>query len=225
MCGKYAAGHLTQREMLAILEYFLDGKISPHLPNPPPSGGYNVSPTNQVSMVRWDGNCAELTSARWQIRDPRSKKPLINSKIENVEFWRDYWDNGRCLIPAIGYYEWPKGQGHDCPVFVTVKRNSPTMFFAGFYRTKDGRHSCSIMTRKPSSQIAHIHSRMPVILTPEEIENWLKGVTTPTEAQETLGTKYEGRFEYHTVKPIKSGAEGQELLEQYTPPVQTKFEF
>ncbi|WP_244328139.1 SOS response-associated peptidase, partial [Roseibium sp. RKSG952] len=198
--------------MLAIMEALLYGKVSPHLPEQLPSGGFNISPTDQVSMIRWDGDCAEITSARWQIKDPRGRKPLINSKIENVSFWKDYWDNGRCLVPALGYYEWPKGQGHDCPVFISVKSNSPTMFFAGFYRTEDGRHSCSIMTRNPSSQIAHIHSRMPVILTPEEIEDWLTGVITPQDAQVTLGTKYEGRFEHHTVKPIKPGANGEELV-------------
>ena len=176
-------------------------------------------------MIRWDEDSAEFTTARWQIRDPRSKKPLINSKIENVEFWREYWDRGRCLIPAVGYYEWPKNQGHDCPVYISVKRNSPTMFFAGFYRTDNGDHSCTILTRKPSSQIEHIHNRMPVILTPEEIESWLIGVTTPQDAQETLGTHYEGRFEYHTVKPIKRGSDGEDLIEPYTPPVQIGFDF
>ncbi|MEO1106414.1 MAG: SOS response-associated peptidase [Pseudomonadota bacterium] len=225
MCGKFAAGHLTQKQMLATLEYFLYGKVSPDLPKPLPSGGYNVSPTDQVNMIRWDGDTAELTSARWQLKDPRSQKPMINSKIENVAFWQDYWNNGRCLIPALGYYEWQKDQGHGCPTYVTVKRNEPLMFFAGFYRTHDGRHSCTIMTRKPSPQIAHIHNRMPVILTPSEIETWLNGITTPQEAQETLGTGYEGRFEYHTVKPIKRASDGEDLIEPYTPPIQSKFDF
>ncbi len=225
MCGKFAAGHLTQREMLAILENFLYGKVSPHLPDQLPTGGYNVSPTNQIGMIRWANGTAELTTARWQLKDPRSSKPVINSKIENVSFWQDYWDNGRCLIPALGYYEWPKDQGHDCPVFITVKRNAPTMFFAGFVRTQDGSHNCSILTRQPSPQIAHIHSRMPVILTPDEIESWLSGVTTPQDAQKSLGAGYEGRFEFHTVRPIKRDSEGEEMIEPYSPPVQTAFDF
>ncbi len=225
MCGKFAAGHLTQRQMLAIMEHFLYGKVSPHLPDPLPAGGYNISPTNRVGMVRWDGDTARLTTARWQIKDPRSKRPMINSKIEKTGFWRDYWDRGRCLIPAIGYYEWPKDQGHDCPVYISVKRNAPVMFFAGFYRTDDGSHSCTILTREPSPQIAHIHNRMPVILSPDEIESWLSGVTTAQDAQKSLGTNYEGRFEFHTVKPIKSGADGEDLIEAYTPPVQTGFDF
>lgn len=124
-----------------------------------------------------------------------------------------------------GYYEWSDVDGRKEPHFVTVKRNAPLLFFAGFYqREANGSHACSIITRKPSPQIAHLHHRMPVIMSPEDITDWLTYAKPPEQELETLGTGWDARFEYHRVKPLTSGSEGEELIEPYKSP-QASFDF
>lgn len=225
MCGKFAAGHLTQAEMLALMEYFLYGKLLPDGSAPTSKPGFNISPTDQVQLAHAIEGATLLTSAKWQMELPKNTHKMINSKIENVDFWKDFWKDGRCVIPALGYYEWSGASGRKEPYFVTVKRNAPMLFFAGFYSIdRSGTKCCTIMTRPAAKEIAHLHPRMPVILSPDEIHDWLGNVTTADQAQETLGTSHAGRFEYHRVKPIDRKSDGPDLIEPYDPP-QTSFDF
>jgi len=221
MCGRFAAGHLTQKQMQEIVEGFLDGSVEVDGNAPDPVHGYHIRPTNRIGLVVQDGSGALISSANWQIAPPGGR-PLINARIENTGFWHDEWENGRCMIPALGYFEWATVEGRKEPMFITVKRNAPVIFFAGF-RSEDGQ-GCVILTREPSPQIAHIHSRMPVILSPGEMQDWLSGAMQREVAQAQLGTEWEGRFEAHRVKPLTKDAEGEEVIEPYVPP-QASFEF
>ncbi|WP_432450608.1 SOS response-associated peptidase [Aliiroseovarius marinus] len=225
MCGKFAAGHLTQRQMADLMDYFLYGTHLPDGSIPSANPSYNLNPTDMIDIAFSDEGGFLLTSATWQMTPKGSKRKLINSKIENAAFWERYWTSGRCIIPAIGYYEWPEVDGRTTPHFVTVKRNNPLLFFAGFYqREVDGGISCTIITRKPSEQIAHIHSRMPVIMAPEQVQDWLTYTMGREQAQTELGTNWNGRFEYHAIAPIKPNSDGPELIEPYDPP-QASFDF
>ena len=207
MCGRFAAGDLTQAQMLEIVEGFLNPGATVDDTAPAPKGGYHIRPTNRIALVVQDGSTPQLTTANWQITPPGGRG-LINAKIENNGFWKDRWDRGRCMIPAVGYFEWTTTSGRKEPMFITVKRNAPVVFFAGFV-SQDGQ-GCVILTRPPSDQIAHIHSRMPVILSPEDMSDWLGGDMDVATAQ--------------AIKPLTNDAEGEGVIEPYEPP-QASFEF
>lgn len=222
MCGRFAAGHLTQAQMLEIVEGFLDQGVVEDEKAPPPRGGYHIRPTNRIALVQRKGEAPVLSSANWQIKDSRTGHAMINAKIENDRYWRKYWEAGRCMIPALGYFEWSPVDGKKEPHFITVRRNAPVMFFAGFV-SGDGE-GCVILTRAPSPQIAALHSRMPVILAPEDMAGWLGGQMPVAQAQDHLGTQWEGRFAYHRVAPLKQDSEGEAVIEPYSPP-QPGFDF
>lgn len=221
MCGRFAAGHLTQGQLQEIVEGFLDTAVTVDDAAPAPRGGYHICPTNRISLVVQDGAQACITSANWQIA-PEGGRPLINTRIENDRYWRKAWAQGRCMIPALGYFEWAERGGRKEPVFITVKRNAPVLFFAGF--VSEDRQGCVILTRTPSPQIAHIHTRMPVILSGEEMQPWLSGGMDLASAQERLGTGWDGRFDFHHVAPLSADSEGEQVIEPYAPP-QGSFEF
>lgn len=225
MCGRFAAGQLTQRQMLDLMEHFLYGKLLPDGTAPTANPSYHVRPSDIINLAFSNENGFLLSTAKWQMTPKGGSQAVINSKIESSNYWVDYWKKGRCIIPALGYYEWLETKGRKEPHFISVKRNAPLLFFAGFYhRETDGTYACSIITRKPSPQIAHLHDRMPVIMSADEINDWLTCVTTPDQAQETLGTGWDGRFEYHRVKPPTADCDGEELIEPYEP-AQTSFDF
>ncbi len=221
MCGRFAAGHLTQKQMVEIVEGFLTPGATVDADAQPPKGGYHIRPTNRIALVVQQGKTPMLTTANWQITPPGGRG-LINAKIENTGFWHDEWAHGRCMIPALGYFEWPTASGRKEPMFITVKRNAPVLFFAGL-RSLD-RQGCVILTREPSPQIAHIHNRMPVILSPDDMTEWLNGTMQRAAAQDHLGTQWDGRFEHHRIKPLTAESEGESVIEPYSPP-QTSFDF
>jgi putative SOS response-associated peptidase YedK len=87
---------------------------------------------------------------------------------------------GRCLIPASGFYEW-KGEGKlKRPFFIRPKGGEGIFVFAGLYCTWTGPEvaipTCTIITITPNDWMAGIYDRLPVILEPEnqegKLENW-----------------------------------------------------
>ena len=87
----------------------------------------------------------------------------------------------RCLIPADGFFEWPRRDG------TKVKGAAPhlirpaddgLMAFAGVFEwwsSPDGSElpTCAVVTTTPNALMAGLHDRMPVILQPEDHARWI----------------------------------------------------
>ncbi|WP_299735335.1 SOS response-associated peptidase [uncultured Roseobacter sp.] len=224
MCGRLVGGNLTQAEMLAIIENFVYGKTSIDEDARQPATGWNIKPTQSVSMIRQKDEGYLLTTARWWFvphwfkHDVKDwKQTTFNARIETAAekpTFRTAWNHARCAIPAIGYYEWTGPKNDRRPNYITIQTNVPMLFFAGLHSTlPDGTNTCTLLTREPSKQIAHIHNRMPVLMTQDELNGWIRGEITTTVAKNSLGMGWEGRFKYHEVNKIGRDDDGPELIE------------
>ena len=90
------------------------------------SARYNIAPTQQVPIVRFTtAGERELSQVQWGLvpfwaKDPTIGSNMINARAETVfrnPSVRDAYKKTRCLIPATGFYEWPKvrtGQSSQC---------------------------------------------------------------------------------------------------------------
>lgn len=162
-----------------------------------PGISYNVAPTQKIAMVvdrsfEKDENGGpvgelnrELHSARWGLV-PRWAKgesegaPLINGRIETIlekPSFKDSVIRRRCVIPASGYYEWQvKPDGTKQPFYINAGEG---MFaLAGLYewwKKPDGSWllSTTTLTKDSAPELAHIHDRNPLLLTPDTFEAWL----------------------------------------------------
>jgi putative SOS response-associated peptidase YedK len=162
-----------------------------------PGISYNVAPTQKIAMVvdrsfekDEDGGPLgelnrELHAARWGLV-PRWAKgesegaPLINGRIETIlekPSFKDSVIRRRCVIPASGYYEWQvKPDGTKQPFYINAGEG---MFaLAGLYewwKKPDGSWllSATTLTKDSAPELAHIHDRNPLLLTPETFEAWL----------------------------------------------------
>ncbi|WP_299850801.1 SOS response-associated peptidase [uncultured Roseovarius sp.] len=224
MCGRLVGGNLTQAQMLAILERFLYGALVPDADAPEAKTGWNIKPTQHIHMVCEDAGSLIATSARWWFvphwfkgNVKEWKQTTFNARIEtaaNKPTFRTAWRSARCAIAAIGYYEWSGPKNDRRPNYITVETNAPLIFFAGLHsKLNDGTRTCTILTREPAPQIAHIHNRMPVLLTTDEVASWVSGETTSTAAQNALGTSWEGRFKFNEVNKFGRDDDGPELVE------------
>lgn len=169
---------------------------------------YNIAPTQDVPVVRHgEGGERAFASIRWGLVPAWAKEiggsaPLINARAETIAekpSFRDAFQRRRCLIPSDGFYEW-KTENGEKQAYRIARPNDEPFAFAGIWeqwRSAQGEmlESCAIVTTDASAQIAEIHHRMPVILSPAAYEEWL---TTPANA---LLAPYTGELQTYAVGP------------------------
>ena len=192
MCGRFG----LFAELDALAEQF---NFDPSIMRDIYSPRWNIPPTVPVMTVQpcsSEDQPGENTARllRWGMkgaRGPRAKssRPLFNARAETVHqlpSFRLPFREGRCLIPASGFYEWRQEEsGSRTPVWFHREVNAPVAF-AGIRsaeRADDGGiDSCAVITCAANELVTPVHGRMPVILPPEAYDDWL----SPNADAETL---------------------------------------
>jgi putative SOS response-associated peptidase YedK len=191
----------------------------------PLAGGFNVAPTSIVPIIERaaDGGY-DLAAARWGLVPHwwnREKLPsaTFNARSEEVAskpMWRDSYRHRRCLMPALGWYEWqarepqPGSTPRRAPKqpFYVRSDATPVVAFAGLtavWRAAEGDSwlvSCALLTRPAAPVLGHIHDRMPVVLPPAGFAAWLAPDTSIAELDELLRTARED----FTAQPVSPDA-------------------
>jgi putative SOS response-associated peptidase YedK len=135
-----------------------------------------------VLAIRLDPETKQrsLDRLRWGLvpywaKDEKIGFKTINARAETIDTahsFRSAFKKRRCLIPADGFYEWKKVTGGKIPHSIEMKNDSPFVF-AGLWEgwenpeTQEWLRTCTIITGQPNELVAEIHTRMPVILPPE----------------------------------------------------------
>ena len=82
------------------------------------------------------------------------------------------------ICNIAGFYEWQHFEGHKQPYFIRMA-NSGLMAFAGLWEKwksaedEDFLETFTILTTSANELITPIHTRMPVLLHPEDYNLWL----------------------------------------------------
>ena len=91
--------------------------------------------------------------------------------------FKDSYHKRKCIIPINGYYEWGVKNNKKIPYFIHIPPLE-TMYLAGIWKysnfQKNNQKVFSIITKNANTNICKIHSRMPVILSNEEGEDYLQ---------------------------------------------------
>ena len=175
MCGRYLV--TTAPEAMRRLFRYLN---KPDFPS-----RYNIAPTQPVPIVRLFEGERHFALVRWGlipawVKDPRAFSLLINARGESVNdkpAFRNAMKRRRCLFPADGFYEWKDESGQRRP-YVLRPANGEPVAFAGLWETWMGPNgeemeTAAIVTTQASRDIAAIHARMPVIVSPDAFDFWL----------------------------------------------------
>ena len=184
MCGRYVL-----YEELDEINHFLNSVDSGRFQSDGNGGyrpNYNVAPTSimPVAFTNEDGKRILMPMhwgfMGWKPKD--GKKPFIpintrDDKVLKSRMWKGPFQHKRCIVPANGFYEWTGSKGNKTPHFI-YPTHGKLMGFAGIYNElapedKDAQYSYSIITTDPNIVMENIHDRMPVILHPEEFDDWL----------------------------------------------------
>lgn len=144
----------------------------------------DVWPKYQAIIARVHEGAKILDSMAWGVPlQMAGKKPgtTITKRIVNVRnlsspFWRSMLikPEQRCLVPFSRFAEpKPKAGREECWFRVSEK---PVAAFAGIWRPSDEGNVFAFLTCEPNPLIKPIHPKaMPVILHPENYNDWLAG--------------------------------------------------
>ncbi len=201
MCGLYSF-RSSAEETRSLLNYLERPEFPPRR---------YVTPGSPIAIVRIEQGQRHFALVRWGfipswVKEIKPGKPLINARGETVAAkpsFRNAMKRRRCLIPADGFYEWQGDiPGKKQPYF--IHRPDNRLFaFAGLWEHWMGADGSEIetgviITTEPNREVATIHTRMPVVINPEDYETWLTG--EPAEAAILLRPAADG---YFTLEPTK----------------------
>lgn len=109
---------------------------------------------------------------------PLKPKPVNNARTDKLAtfFWRHSFAERRCLIPLTGWAEAEGPKGSMTRTWLSLP-DAPMFAAAGVWRHTDewGAAYAMVMTDSAGSAAAEVHSRMPVLIAPENFPCWLSG--------------------------------------------------
>jgi putative SOS response-associated peptidase YedK len=157
-----------------------------YLENPDFPPRTHVAPLSPIAIVRSENNERHFALVRWGfipswVKEIKPGKPLVNARSETLlekPSFRNAFRRRRCLIPADGFYEW-QGDVPGKKIPHLIHRPGHGLFaFAGLWEHwmgPDGSEleTAAIITTSSNATIAQIHSRMPVVIHPENFAQWL----------------------------------------------------
>jgi len=184
MCGRKTLTRDMQSiiEELAIEEWY-DDNFHP---------SFNIAPTQTSPILIGDGKSRIVKPMEWGLVPSWSKDESIGSKMINARSetltekpsFQNLINQNRCVVIADGYFEWKRKSDGSQPFYISHPENK-LLPIAGLWTTWESStrkiiHSYTVITTSPQKEISHIHNRMPVILNPMSIDEWIFCDTTPS---------------------------------------------
>lgn len=151
MCGRY---YLDEQLKYDLTKWVIiaDGHIFPYGDIHPGEEGFIILRGHYGDYKTWGY--------------PLNQKRVFNARIESVlgkKMFKEDAVKRRCIIPISGFYEWDRA--HTQYRFT----NNHILYLAGIYHDD----YFTILTKEAEDIISGIHSRIPVIVSFEDIDLWL----------------------------------------------------
>jgi putative SOS response-associated peptidase YedK len=191
MCGRF----VRKTTALEISEIFSGSLETAELPI-----SFNVAPTSRVLGIVPQTGGQSIVNFSWGLiprwaPDASRAASLINARIETVAekpSFRDLVSQHRCILPMDGYFEWKEQLRHDAikpikqPYYFSAHSqsrysHSGVLAVAGLWTAwKDPNqsngqvlYSAVALTTDANDMVGQVHHRMPVLLDPIGVSQWL----------------------------------------------------
>ena len=175
MCGRYRRRSDKQR----IAEAFHVGMGLEDLYLEPED---DIAPGSiQPVVLAGESEEREIALMRWGFRLP--DRLLFNARSEGIDqakFWKDSFEQRRCIVPADAIYEWQKvDRGRKKPKYEVVIPGREPFGMAGVWKlwrnekTNQWERTFAVITGEPNELMQPIHDRLTTILDPRDYEEYL----------------------------------------------------
>lgn len=150
----------------------------------------DVHPSEPALVLRADHDSVVADVLKWGYASAGNHTLIFNARTETVRerpMFRYDFEARRCLVPACKFYEW-KDTGAKKKEKYEFFTPEEVLYLAGIYHKDPEGDRFTILTREAEGCMTGIHSRMPLILRKENMEEWL---FSETEAKEMLDRHFE----------------------------------
>jgi putative SOS response-associated peptidase YedK len=175
MCGRY----LRRSDKQRIAEAFRVGMGLEELCLEPDD---DIAPGSiQPVVVTSETGEREIALMRWGFKLP--DRHLFTARSEGIDqskFWKDSFQQRRCIVPADAIFEWQQVErGRKKPKFEVVIPGREPFGIAGVWKpwknpkTNQWEQAFAVITGEPNELIQPIHHRLTKILDPQDYEEYL----------------------------------------------------
>ncbi|MCH1926806.1 SOS response-associated peptidase [Shewanella sp. C32] len=134
----------------------------------------DLRPTQMVSTIGMTSNGLYQIDCSWGIKPEWSKQLLINAKAETVREKKTFasaFKHHRVLVPCSGWYEWHQEEGHKQKYAFGLPSGEPVLMAGILFPSERGQQLVTLTTA-PTEQAAQYHSRMPLLVSPNDVDFW-----------------------------------------------------
>lgn len=174
MCGRYRRRSDKQR----IAEAFQVGIGLEDLYLEPED---DIAPGSiQPVVVTNEAGEHEISLMRWGFKLPDRHLFTARSEgIDQAKFWKDSFQQRRCIVPADAIFEWQEVPRGKKPKYEVVIPGREPFGIAGVWKlwknlkTNQLERTFAVLTGEPNELIQPIHHRLTTILDPRDYEEYL----------------------------------------------------
>ncbi|WJG09764.1 SOS response-associated peptidase [Aliiglaciecola sp. LCG003] len=215
MCGRYA-NHIGA--MLGWTDVLADWPAQAEL-------SFNIAPSQMAPIVTSQG-CAVF---RWGllpawVDTQQTAFSTFNARLATLAekpSFRDAWTRGRrCIVPALGYYEWQQQSNTKQAYFVTRKDCNPILFGGLFECPRlDTPGSFTIITRPAEGLLEPLHHAMPLMFEASQAKLWMHG--NVDESENLAWQPYSEDYRFYPVSNRVNNVhnQGTDLIREILPEV------
>ena len=177
MCGRYTVFVNEAFEQMRWIVEEAAGKTSETL-----STG-EIFPTNLAPVLALRSDRMTPIPAKWGFPRWNGGGAVINARAETAlekRMFRKSLLQRRCIVPSTGFFEWKRIDGKKQKEKFWLRTGTGSMLYmAGAMNVfmdafGTPRESFVILTTQANAWVAPLHDRMPVILSQDELEAWLR---------------------------------------------------
>jgi len=181
MCGRYRRKSDKQRiaDAFAVSAGLEELDLAPEDDIAPGS----IQP---VVAINQDG-ARQIELMRWGFKLP--DRLLFNARsegIENSKFWKDSFEERRCIVPADAVFEWQQAdKDKKKPKYEIAIPGQEPFGMAGVWKlwknpkTDQWERTFAVITGESSELVQPIHDRMTTFLQPRDYEEYLASAERP----------------------------------------------
>ncbi len=198
---------------------------------------YNIAPTQPILMATLSAaNVRVGVLVRWGlvpnwVKDPQEFSLLLNARSETAvtkPSFKTAMRHRRTLVPASGFYEWRK-VGDKKQAYWIKPANNEIVMFGGLMETWSNAEGAEIdsgciLTTHANAKLKEIHHRMPVVIKPEDFDQWLDCKTRePRDVENLMMPVEDGYFDAVAVSDrVNKASNSGPDLQQKIPEIELK---